>query len=128
MAKKVTIATVAEHAGVSRQTVSNVLNTPEVVREETRRRVCEAVEALGYRVSQAARQMRTGRSRLIATRIEPDRRRHQRVGARPLPARAHRDARPQTGYRVLLYTAADDDRRSPPTRTCSARTSRTPSC
>ncbi|MFK9175268.1 LacI family DNA-binding transcriptional regulator, partial [Escherichia coli] len=33
MAEKVTIATVARHAQVSRQTVSNVLNAPHIVRE-----------------------------------------------------------------------------------------------
>ena len=73
MAEKVTIATVAEHANVSRQTVSNVINSPHIVREETRRRVEEAIAALGYRANQAARQMRTGRSRLLAVRIEPTR-------------------------------------------------------
>src|SRR3954469_16833681 len=70
MAEKITISTVAEHAGVSRQTVSNVLNSPHLVREETRDRVLASVHALGYRVSQDARQMRTGRSRLLAVRID----------------------------------------------------------
>ncbi|MDI5943925.1 LacI family DNA-binding transcriptional regulator [Micromonospora sp. DH15] len=73
MSQKVTISTVAAHARVSRQTVSNVLNAPHIVREETRLRVQEAITELGYRANQAARQMRTGRSRLIAVRIEPTR-------------------------------------------------------
>ncbi|GAA5044537.1 DNA-binding LacI/PurR family transcriptional regulator [Thermocatellispora tengchongensis] len=108
MAKKVTIATVARYAGVSRQTVSNVLNTPEVVREETRRRVHEAVEALGYRANQAARQMRTGRSRLIATRIEPTR---DGINGSVLDRFLHglTEAAAGSGYRVILYTAADDE-------------------
>lgn len=108
MAKKVTIATVAKYAGVSRQTVSNVLNTPEVVREETRRKVYEAVEALGYRVSQAARQMRTGRSRLIATRIEST---GDGINGSVLDRFLHAltESAARSGYRVLLYTAADDD-------------------
>lgn len=107
MAEKVTIATVAKYAGVSRQTVSNVLNTPEVVREETRRKVYEAVEALGYRVSQAARQMRTGRSRLIATRIEPT---GDGINGSVLDRFLHAltESAAQSGYRVILYTAADD--------------------
>ncbi len=36
MSAKVTIATVARHARVSRQTVSNVINSPHLVRAETR--------------------------------------------------------------------------------------------
>ena len=64
MAEKVTIADGRPaRPGVSRQTVSNVLNSPHIVREETRR-ASRGVQALGYRVNQAARQMRTGRSRL----------------------------------------------------------------
>jgi DNA-binding LacI/PurR family transcriptional regulator len=71
MSVKVTIATVARHAKVSRQTVSNVLNTPHLVRDETRARVQSAIEMLGYRANLAARQMRTGRSRLVGVRIDP---------------------------------------------------------
>jgi DNA-binding LacI/PurR family transcriptional regulator len=104
---KVTIATVAKRAGVSRQTVSNVLNTPEVVREATRARVAEAIEALGYRANQAARQMRTGRSRLIAVRIEPAR---DGINGSVLDRFLHglTDAAVPAGYRVMLYTATDD--------------------
>lgn len=104
---KVTIATVASRAGVSRQTVSNVLNTPEVVREETRERVREAIAALGYRANQAARQMRTGRSRLIAVRIEPSR---DGINGSVLDRFLHglTDAAASVGYRVMLYTATDD--------------------
>jgi len=105
--EKVTIATVAERAGVSRQTVSNVINTPEVVRPETRERVREAISSLGYRVNQAARQMRTGRSKLIAVRIEPAR---DGINGSVLDRFLHglTDAAGLAGYRVMLYTAADD--------------------
>ncbi|SPL89870.1 Transcriptional regulator, LacI family [[Actinomadura] parvosata subsp. kistnae] len=105
MASKVTIADVARYANVSRQTVSNVLNSPEVVKEETRQRVLDAVEALGYRVSAAARQMRTGRSRLLAVRIETTQD-GMNVFDRFLHGLTESAAR--SGYRVLLYTAADD--------------------
>ena len=106
--EKVTIATVAERAGVSRQTVSNVINTPEVVRAETRERVREAIDSLGYRVNQAARQMRTGRSRVIAVRIEPAR---DGINGSVLDRFLHglTDAAALAGYRVMLYTAADDE-------------------
>ena len=106
MAAKVTIADVARHAGVSRQTVSNVLNSPEVVKEETRRRVLASVEALGYRVSAAARQMRTGRSRLLAVRIETI-----QDGLNVFDRFLHglTESAAKSGYRVLLYTATDDE-------------------
>ncbi|MEV4754266.1 LacI family DNA-binding transcriptional regulator [Micromonospora sp. NPDC049559] len=101
-----TIATVAKAARVSRQTVSNVLNAPHMVREETRARVREAITALGYRANQAARQMRTGRSRLIAVRIEPTR---DGVNGSVLDRFLHglTESAEGAGYRVMLYTAAD---------------------
>jgi DNA-binding LacI/PurR family transcriptional regulator len=107
MADKVTIATVAAHANVSRQTVSNVLNTPHLVREETRERVREAITALGYRANAAARLMRTGRSRLLAVRIEPT---HDGINGSVLDRFLHglTEAAAPAGYRVLLYAAADD--------------------
>ncbi|MEV4532274.1 substrate-binding domain-containing protein [Asanoa sp. NPDC049518] len=107
MAEKVTIATVAAHAQVSRQTVSNVLNSPHLVREETRRRVEEAIAALGYRINLAARQMRTGRSQLLAVRIEPTR---DGINGSVLDRFLHglTFAAAAAGYRVMLYTADDD--------------------
>jgi DNA-binding LacI/PurR family transcriptional regulator len=64
---------VAELAGVSRTTVSYVINerTGGNIRisEETRRRVWEAVEALNYRPSSAAQTLRTRRSNLLAVMI-----------------------------------------------------------
>ncbi|MEU8051293.1 MULTISPECIES: LacI family DNA-binding transcriptional regulator [Micromonospora] len=106
MSQKVTISTVAEHARVSRQTVSNVLNAPHIVREETRRRVQEAITELGYRANQAARQMRTGRSRLIAVRIEPTR---DGINGSVLDRFLHglTETAESAGYRVMLYTATD---------------------
>lgn len=56
------MADVAEHAGVSHQTVSRVLNDHPNVRPETRTRVLEAIEQLGYRRNSAARALATNRS------------------------------------------------------------------
>jgi DNA-binding LacI/PurR family transcriptional regulator len=108
MPDKVTIATVAHHAQVSRQTVSNVLNAPHLVRQETRERVRASIEQLGYRANQAARQMRTGRSRLIAVRIESAR---DGINGWILDRFLHglTEAAAPAGYRVMLYTATDDD-------------------
>ncbi|MGW0562257.1 LacI family DNA-binding transcriptional regulator [Streptomyces sp. NPDC003016] len=58
---------VARLAGVSRATVSYVLNNTEAVRisEPTRRRVREAAEELGYVPHAAARNLRAGHSRMV---------------------------------------------------------------
>lgn len=61
MSRRVTVTEVAEHARVSRQTVSNALNRPDVVRPTTLDRVRRAVAELGYRPMPAARQLRSGR-------------------------------------------------------------------
>jgi DNA-binding LacI/PurR family transcriptional regulator len=109
MPDKVTIATVAHRAQVSRQTVSNVINSPHLVRQDTRERVRAAIDELGYRANQAARQMRTGRSRLIAVRIEPAR---DGINGWILDRFLHglTEAAAPAGYRVMLYTATDDER------------------
>ncbi len=60
------IKDVARQAGVSVGTVSNVINRPEAVLPETRARVLAAIEELGYVRSESARQLRAGRSRIMA--------------------------------------------------------------
>ncbi|GAA4520062.1 MULTISPECIES: LacI family DNA-binding transcriptional regulator [Nonomuraea] len=56
---------VAKEAGVSPTTVSNVLNNPELVAEETRRRVHAAMERVGYLPNDAARRLRGAPSPLV---------------------------------------------------------------
>ncbi len=60
--KRVTLADVAALAGVSKQTVSRVVNGSDAVTEETRLRVNACIEQLGFRPSVLARQLTTGRS------------------------------------------------------------------
>lgn len=60
------IKEVARHAGVSIGTVSNVLNHPHIVAPATRQRVLAAIAELGYVRNDSARQLRAGRSRIIA--------------------------------------------------------------
>ncbi|MFD9306375.1 LacI family DNA-binding transcriptional regulator [Streptomyces sp. NPDC060048] len=62
-----TSADVARLAGVSRATVSYVLNNAEAVRisEPTRRKVREAAEELGYVPHAAARSLRAGHTRIV---------------------------------------------------------------
>src|SRR5215218_9071233 len=65
--RRVTSADVARMAGVSRATVSYVLNdTPhQTISAHTRDRVLHAAAVLGYAPSAAARTLRTGRSDVV---------------------------------------------------------------
>jgi LacI family transcriptional regulator len=56
--RRASIRQVAAAAGVSMSTVSNVLNNPHVVSDDTRRRVEEAMATVGYVPNSAARQLR----------------------------------------------------------------------
>lgn len=67
--RRATINDVAQAAEVSRQTVSNVLNKPHLVRPETLARVQAVVDRLGYRPSQAAQGMRSQRAGAIGVEI-----------------------------------------------------------
>ena len=98
----------ADEAGVSRQTVSNALNNPELLRPETLLRVQSVIERLGYSPNRAARQLRTRSSHLIGLRFEPaqegtsnalmDRFLHSLV-----------EAASRTGHHVLLFSGDSKD-------------------
>ncbi|BCH62551.1 MULTISPECIES: LacI family DNA-binding transcriptional regulator [Rhizobium/Agrobacterium group] len=73
---KITIKEVAEAAGVSRSSVSNYLNERFAnMGLETRERINQAIESLGYRPNNAARQLKTGKvpmvGLLVPTVINP---------------------------------------------------------
>jgi len=101
-----TLATVAAAAGVSRQTVSNALNSPELLRPDTLQRVQLAIERLGYTPNRAARNLRTRSSQLVGLRLEPavegtasglmDRFLHSLV-----------ESAKEAGLHILLFTAED---------------------
>ncbi|MGH3655193.1 MAG: LacI family DNA-binding transcriptional regulator [Micromonosporaceae bacterium] len=60
---------VAQLAGVSPMTVSNVVNGTKYVAPATRARVEEAVRTLGYRPNASARRLRSGRSGIVALAV-----------------------------------------------------------
>lgn len=62
---RVSMADVAQRAGVSGQTVSRVVNASPRVDPDTRARVEAAMTELGYRPHRAARALRTGRTQTI---------------------------------------------------------------
>jgi DNA-binding LacI/PurR family transcriptional regulator len=100
-----TLADVAERAGVSRQTVSNAVNNPDLLREDTLLRVQEAIAELGYLPNRAARNLRTRASHLIGLPMRPaeestanaamDRFIHQLV-----------ETSREAGYHVLLFSGS----------------------
>lgn len=65
----VSLKDVAERAGVSVKTVSNVVNAFPHVTPATRARVQQALDELGYRPNLTARHLRKGRTGLIALAI-----------------------------------------------------------
>jgi DNA-binding LacI/PurR family transcriptional regulator len=98
-----TLADVAERAGVSRQTVSNAVNNPDLLRADTLLRVQEAIDELGYSPNRAARNLRTRASHLIGLRIQPV----QEGTANALMDRfVHSlvDTSREAGYHVLLFS------------------------
>lgn len=64
--RSASIKDVAAAAGVSLGTVSNVLNRPDRVSRPTRERVEQAMRQLGFVRNESARQLRAGRSSVIA--------------------------------------------------------------
>lgn len=103
-----TLADVAELAGVSRQTVSNAVNNPDLLRADTLSRVQEAIDALGYSPNRAARNLRTRASHLIGLRINPA----QEGTANALMDRfVHSlvESSREAGYHVLLFTGDHED-------------------
>ena len=102
---RATLNSIAQLAHVSRQTVSNVLNAPHLVREETRGRVQEIIAQTGYRPMKAAQTMRTRRSQLIAAGILAPGGPSALLDAflHALTGRAQ-----ERGYRILLFPAGDD--------------------
>lgn len=67
----VSIKDVAKEAGVSIATVSRVLNNIDVVNEETKKKVVDAIKKLGYRPNIVARSLKTQKTRTIGIVI-PD--------------------------------------------------------
>lgn len=63
--RAVSMSDVAAEAGVSLKTVSRVVNEPEKVRPETRERVEEAMDRMGFRANYAGRSLKTGRYQTV---------------------------------------------------------------
>ncbi|AKZ59411.1 HTH-type transcriptional regulator CelR [Streptomyces ambofaciens ATCC 23877] len=109
-APRPTLEAVAEHAGVSRATVSRVVNGAQGVRDALAERVRRAVEELGYVPNQAARSLVTRRHDAVAVvAAEPE----SRVFADPYFAQQLRgiskELTAHDNQLVLLLTEGRED-------------------
>lgn len=99
---RVRLQDVAEHAGVSTKTVSNVVNDYTHVTPEMRARVQASIAELGYRPNATARRLATGRTGTLALAVSdvsiPYFAELARTVARQAAAR---------GYRLLLEQTGD---------------------
>jgi DNA-binding LacI/PurR family transcriptional regulator len=102
-----TLADVAELAGVSRQTVSNAVNNPELLRADTLTRVQAAIEQLGYQPNRAARSLRTRSSHLVGLRLPAVQEGTANVIDRFVHALV--ETAGEAGYNVILFTADGED-------------------
>ena len=72
MSSRITIKDVSRATGVSVSTVSNALNAPERVAEETRLKVVEAADRLGYRPNRPRASCPRGALSPLGTASRPD--------------------------------------------------------
>jgi DNA-binding LacI/PurR family transcriptional regulator len=103
-----TLADVAERAGVSRQTVSNAVNNPDLLREDTLERVQEAIAELGYLPNRAARNLRTRASHLIGLKFNPA---QEGTANAAMDRFVHSlvETAGESGYHILLFAGTTDD-------------------
>lgn len=110
MNERPTSKDVAKLAGVSRTTVSYVINNKSGgnvrISEETRKKVWEAVEQLNYRPSSAAQTLRTNRSNLLAVMIP----RVENTFYPQFAAAIQREAEEEQ-LEVIIYSTQNDFRR-----------------
>jgi LacI family kdg operon repressor len=105
--KKVTIKDVAQEAGVSTSTVSQYLNGRyHYMGEETKERVAEAVEALGYRPNYMARNLKSASTKTIGI-IVSNILHHFAVSV----TRKIEDYCDRDGYNLIICNADDDPKK-----------------
>jgi LacI family transcriptional regulator len=100
---KITIADVAREAGVSRQTVSRVLNDKSEIRASTRESVMQVIERLGYSPSGIARSLATNKTLTVGL-VVPD----ITNPFFPEIARGVEDVVRERGYEMFLCNSVED--------------------
>ncbi|MEV0234499.1 LacI family DNA-binding transcriptional regulator [Nonomuraea sp. NPDC050786] len=107
--RRPTMADVARLAGVSPTTVSFVINERpgSGIPEETRLRVLEAVQDLGYQPNRQARSLRLQRTRQLGFHISGELLERNQVFAVSFVSPLLREAE-QRGYQILVFTSSGD--------------------
>lgn len=101
---RVRLIDVAELAGVSMKTVSNVVHNHPHVTPDLRKRVQQAIDELGYRPNMTARRLATGRTGMIALAIPEIDHPYFSELSRHIAEEATR-----RGYRVLIEQTLSDE-------------------
>ncbi len=96
------MADVAKEAGVAPITVSRALSTPDTVAPETRRRIDEAIQRLGYVGNRAAGSLKSRRSNLVVVVI-PSVTHHSLASM----IQGISEGLAPTGYHLVLATSGD---------------------
>src|SRR5205085_4537687 len=104
--RTLTIADIAARAGVAPMTVSRAINSSGYVKEETRRRVMEAVRESNYRPNQVARSLRGKKTNVVGL-VLPD---VENPSSAEL-ARAVEEALAERGYSCFLSTCQSSGER-----------------
>lgn len=101
----ITMKHVAERANVSLKTVSRVVNNEREIADETRQRVLDTIDKLGYRPNLVARSLVTQRSNIIGL-IVPDvcNPYHAEV------ARGVQEAAREAGYSLMMASSEEDEK------------------
>jgi DNA-binding LacI/PurR family transcriptional regulator len=98
---------VAARAGVSVQTVSNVVNGRGHMREQTRERVAAAMDALGYSVDATARGLRSARTRALGFLLLDDDPRYLADPMTDMVIAGVGDVARERGYGLLIQSGED---------------------
>lgn len=98
-----TIRDVARLAGVSPGTVSRVVHKKTYVKQETRQRVLEAIEKLGYRPHAAASRLGSGKTQIIGLLV-PDLQKEYYIEI----AEAIIETSQKQGYAILVSTMLEE--------------------
>ncbi len=103
MAHRITLRQVADHAGVSVTTVSNVIRGWPHIAVATRARVQQAIDTLGYVPHPIAQGLRTGRTQVIALIVPDLTKPHFAAMVSIIESIAR-----EQGYSILIYNSQDD--------------------
>ena len=105
--KKVTIVDVAAKAGVSKTTISRYLNGKfEYMSEESRQRIADVIEELGYRPNSLARSLKSKQSFVLGVIVSDI-----TSPFSPILLKGISDCCDRYGYRILIANSDDEPRK-----------------